>query len=79
MPRRTLPRWRRPEVKNRRLVVLPLLLVAGACSGGEAEHREIIDGLNDPRGLWLQGDGTLCVAEAGRLAVRQELLEGPTA
>ena len=76
-----LSRWRRPEVKNRRLLglAMAMLLVAGACSTGAAEHREIIDGLNDPRGLWLQGDGTLCVAEAGRLAVGQEAEEGPTA
>lgn len=76
-----LPRRRRPEVKNRRLLVLAMatLLVAGACGGGEAEHLQIIDGLNEPRGLWLQADGTLCVAEAGRLAVGQEVEEGPTA
>jgi hypothetical protein len=76
-----LPRRRRPEVKNRRLLVLAMatLLVAGACGGGDSEHREIIDGLNEPRGLWLQADGTLCVAEAGRLTEGQVVEEGPTA
>ena len=71
----------RPEVRNRRLLDLALatLLVAGACSNGESGHRAIIEGLNDPRGLWLQRDGTLCVAEAGRLAEGQEVVEGPTA
>ena len=81
MPWGTLPRWHHRELKKRRLLVLALatLLVAGACRGGESEHREVIDGLNDPRGLWLQRDGTLCVAEAGRLAEGQEVVEGPTA
>ena len=76
-----LPRWHRRELKKRRLLVLALatLLVAGACRGGESEHRHIIDGLNEPRGLWLQADGTLCVAEAGRLAKGQVVEEGPTA
>ena len=76
-----LPRRRRPEVKNRRLLVLALVtsLVAGACGGGEAEHLQIIDGLNEPRGLWLKADGTLCVAEAGRLAEGQVVEEGPAA
>jgi hypothetical protein len=76
-----LPHLRCPKVKNRRLLVLALatLLVAGACGGGQSEHRQIIDGLNEPRGLWLQADGTLCVVEAGRLAVGQEVEDGPTA
>ena len=76
-----LSRRRRPGLKNRRLLVLALAasLVAGACGGGAAEHLQIIDGLNEPRGLWLQTDGTLCVAEAGRLAVGQEVEQGPTA
>ena len=76
-----LSRLRHRRLKRERFLVLAVatLLVAGACSGGEAEHRAIIEGLNDPRGLWLQRDGTLCVAEAGRLAEGQEVVEGPTA
>ncbi len=54
-------------------------MAAAACGGAESKYDEIIDGLNEPRGLWLQADGTLCVAEAGRLAEGQEVVEGPTA
>lgn len=56
-----------------------MVVVAGACSGAASGYTPVIDGLNDPRGLWLQQDGTLCVAEAGRLAEGQEVAEGPTA
>ncbi len=42
-------------------------------------YEVVLDGLNEPRGLWVLADGTLCVAEAGRLAEGQEVREGPTA
>lgn len=38
----------------------------------------MLDGLNDPRGLLLRTDGSLCVAEAGRLTEGQEVRSGPT-
>jgi len=39
----------------------------------------MLDGLNEPRGLWILTDGTLCAAEAGRLSEGQVVREGPTA
>jgi len=76
-----VPRLGRSAAKNglRRVLALVTVLVAAACAGGEPGHQEIVDGLNEPRGLWLQADGTLCVAEAGRLAEDQEVQDGPTA
>ena len=59
--------------------VLAVLLVAGACGSGDSDYRVVLDGLNEPRGLWVLTDGTLCAAEAGRLAEGQEVREGPTA
>ncbi len=56
-----------------------VLSVAGACGSGDPEYEVILDGLNEPRGLWVLADGTLCAAEAGRLAEGQEVREGPTA
>ncbi len=56
-----------------------VLLVAGACGSGDSEYDVVLDGLNEPRGLWVLADGTLCAAEAGRLAEGQEVREGPTA
>ena len=60
-------------------MVLATLVATAACGGAESEYSAIIDDLNEPRGLWLQADGTLCVAEAGRLAEGQEVRNGPTA
>ena len=60
-------------------MVLATLVAASACSGAGSEYDEIIDQLNEPRGLWLQADGRLCVAEAGRLAEGQHVRDGPTA
>ena len=59
--------------------VLATLLVVGACGSGDSGFEVVLDGLNEPRGLWVLADGTLCVAEAGRLAEGQEVREGPTA
>lgn len=57
--------------------VLMVLLVAGACRSGTSEYDIVLDGLNEPRGLWMLTNGTLCVAEAGRLAEGQVVGEGP--
>ncbi len=54
------------------------LLLLGACGASQSGYQVVMDGLNHPRGLLLRADGTLCVAEAGRLAVGQEPKEGPT-
>ncbi len=59
--------------------VLLVLLVAGACGSGDSEYEVVLDGLNEPRGLWVLTDGTLCAAEAGRVAEGQVVEEGPTA
>lgn len=59
--------------------VLIVLLVAGACRSGASEHDIVLDGLNEPRGLSILTNGSLCVAEAGRLAEGQVVREGPTA
>ena len=59
--------------------VLALIVVLSACRAGDAQYRAILVGLNEPRGMWLLTDGTLCVAEAGNLADDQAIREGPTA
>ncbi|MEE8376656.1 MAG: ScyD/ScyE family protein [Acidimicrobiia bacterium] len=58
---------------------LATLVVVAACGSGDSGYEVVLDGLNEPRGLWVLADGTLCVAEAGRLAEGQEVREGPTA
>jgi len=59
------------------LVILALLI--NACGAGESQYRVVLEGLNEPRGMWILADGTLCVAEAGSLTDGQEIREGPTA
>jgi glucose/arabinose dehydrogenase len=59
--------------------VLVVLLAVAACSSGDREHEIVLDGLNEPRGLLVLPDGTLCVAEAGKLDDGQVVREGPTA
>jgi hypothetical protein len=59
--------------------ILALVVVLSACGAGNAQYRTILAGLNEPRGMWLLTDGTLCVAEAGSLADDQAIREGPTA
>jgi hypothetical protein len=59
--------------------VLALVALLSGCRAGDAQHRPILVGLNEPRGMWLLADGTLCVAEAGSLADDQVIREGPTA
>ncbi len=59
--------------------VIVMLLVTSACASGSSGYEVVLDGLNEPRGLWILSDGTLCVAEAGRLAEGQVVKEGPTA
>lgn len=54
------------------------LVLLGACGASDSGYQVVVDGLNHPRGLLLRADGTLCVAEAGRLAVGQEPKPGPT-
>lgn len=45
-----------------------VLLLLQGCASTEVEYHVVLDSLNEPRGLWLRSDGTLCVAEAGRVA-----------
>lgn len=54
-------------------------LLAGACGSAAQNQAVVLDDLNEPRGLWILSDGTLCVAEAGTLAEGQTVREGPTA
>jgi len=71
---------RRPSTRPTRSIgwALAMLLVASACGSGDSEYEVILDGLNEPRGLWVLADGSLCAAEAGRLAEGQVVKEGPT-
>ena len=72
--------WRRSTLRPLSIGwVLVVLLVASACGSGDADYEVILDGLNEPRGLWILADGTLCAAEAGRLDEAQEVRQGPTA
>ena len=73
------PDVQRPTPALRIGWVLALLLVLGSCGSEDLRYTVVLDGLNDPRGLWIRADGTLCAAEAGRLAEGQEVREGPTA
>ncbi len=70
----------RPSTRPPRSIgwALAMLLVASACGSGDSEFEVILDGLNEPRGLWVLADGALCAAEAGRLAEGQVVKEGPT-
>jgi hypothetical protein len=61
------------------LLALAMVLMAGACQSGESHYDVVLDGLNEPRGLAILADGTLCVAEAGSLADGQTVRQGPTA
>lgn len=66
--------------RTRRIgLALVVLLVASACRSAVSEYEVVLDGLNEPRGLWILTDDTLCVAEAGTLADRQTVRAGPTA
>ena len=73
------PDVQRPTPALRIGRVLALLLVLGSCGSEDLRYTVVLDGFNDPRGLWIRADGTLCAAEAGRLAEGQEVREGPTA
>ena len=72
------------QARNTRSVVLTLLMLAAFGSVASASE-VVLDGLNEPRGLWILADGTLCVAEAGHSAGAREVgvedafYEGPTA
>ncbi len=60
------------------LAVVGLLFLLPGCTPtqtAEPTYKVILDKLDDPRGLWLRADGTLCVAEAGGLAEGQEVGE----
>jgi hypothetical protein len=68
-----------------RIQILPwvtslLLLLAGCTLTQLAEptYEVTLDGLDEPKGLWLGNEDTLCVAEAGGLAPGQELGSKPT-
>jgi hypothetical protein len=56
-----------------------LFFMINACGAGDSQYRVVLEGLNEPRGMWILANGTLCVAEAGSLADGQEIREGPTA
>lgn len=60
-------------------LALFVLVVSSACGSRDSDHEVVLDGLNEPRGLLLLADGTLCVAEAGSLGQGQTVREGPTA
>ncbi len=55
-----------------------LILVLGGCGPEGPDYQVVGDGLDEPRGMWLRSDGTLCVAEAGRLAEDQGVGRGPS-
>ena len=59
--------------------LVALVLLTTACGAEDSQYQVVLEGLNEPRGLWLLADGTLCVAEAGSLAEGQAIREGPTA
>ena len=61
------------------LLALAVVLMAVACQSGEYQYDVVLDRLNEPRGLTILADGTLCVAEAGSLADGQTIRQGPTA
>ncbi len=60
--------------KSSRLGIVALLFILASCSQAwpaEPSYQTVLDKLDEPRGLWLRADGTLCVAEAGRQAEKQ--------
>lgn len=56
-----------------------IALLMSACVSATSDHTVVLDDLNEPRGMWMLTDGTLCVAEAGSLPEGQSVREGPTA
>jgi hypothetical protein len=57
------------------LIALGLVSLLAGCtiaSPVSPTYHIVLDKLDGPRGLWLRADGTLCVAEGGRLAEGQE-------
>ena len=67
--------WQR-IIPSRRIVWLFLSsLLMWACA---PRYSVVLDELNDPRGMTLRADGTLCVAEAGRLEEGAVIQPGPT-
>lgn len=55
-----------------------LILILTACASSTTRYSVVLDKLNDPRGMILRADGTLCVAEAGRLEEGAVIQPGPT-
>ena len=53
------------------------ILLAG-CAPATQGYSVLLDGLNEPWGMTLRADGTLCVAEAGRLEEGAVIQSGPT-
>ena len=55
-----------------------LVVILTACAGSTSRYSVVLDELNDPRGMTLRADGTLCVAETGRLEEGDVIRSGPT-
>ena len=55
-----------------------LIVILTACASSTSGYSVVLDELNDPRGMTLLADGTLCVAEAGHLEQGAVIRPGPT-
>lgn len=68
----------RVAVSNRGPTILWLLLGSVFMWACAPSYSVVLDELNDPRGMSLRADGTLCVAEAGRLEEGDVIRPGPS-
>lgn len=60
------------------LLMAAVVLMGLGCNPSIPRPEIVLADLNNPRGLLLQEDGNLCVAEAGALPIGQEYPERPT-